>query len=77
MEEGLLAQGGMGEERGWVGRRHGAGMGRGMLEVLALFGAAVVMVGVLVVCFRMGVGGRAGVGEERGTNVEIEIGMRG
>jgi hypothetical protein len=48
-----------------------------MLEVLALFGAAVVMVGVLVVCFRMGVGGRAGVGEERGTNVEIEIGMRG
>lgn len=64
----------MGDERRRARRR---GMGRErvrrIMEVVALFGVVMVLLGVVVVCFRMGGRGSA-VG--MGTNVEMGIGMK-
>jgi hypothetical protein len=80
MEDGLLAQGGMGQELGqrWRVRRDKERR-RGLLEVLGLFGLVVFLVGVVVVCLRMG-GKRKG-GEKHGRGVvtvmgEMELGAR-
>jgi len=75
----LLVQGGIGGESRWVGRRNDVGTGkvRGLLEMVALFGVVVVLVGIVVVCFRMSGSGKGSVMGGVVTNVEMGIGMRG
>jgi hypothetical protein len=51
VDEGLLAQGGMAQEK-WVGG--GREKMRSVFEVVGLFGVGLVLVGVVVVCLRMG-----------------------
>jgi hypothetical protein len=46
--------GSLSEEGRWTARRAARERVRGLLEVLVLFGVAIVLIGIMIVCIRMG-----------------------